>query len=74
MELVKGACEVTEVSWYAAISITDGLPITRHPTAKRQYVLAWPQADLVIPWPNGLTAMEAVITWAQERLEARHAD
>ena len=73
MELVKGAVSTTTVGWYAAISVTDALSLERHPGAPEQFVLDWPQADLVIPWPEGLTALEAVVTWAQRQLEEDHA-
>jgi len=69
MGMVSGPCEVSEVAWYAAISASDSLPTKRHSTARDQYVLDWPQADLRIPWPRGMTAKEAVVQWAHD--EAR---
>ena len=36
--------------------------ITERPTAKRVYVIYWPGV-LEIPWPEGMTAQEAVLAW-----------
>lgn len=33
------------------------------PTQKANVLLAWPQMGLEIPWPDGMTAQEAMDAW-----------
>jgi hypothetical protein len=30
-------------------------------------VFEWAEADILIPWPEGLTAKQAIIAWAKEQ-------
>ena len=54
---------------YVGIHIEGAaLPVVRpfpH-EVKEAYVLHWEGADVVIPWPIGMTAREAIIAWAKE--------
>ena len=34
--------------------------------ADEVFVIHWEDADVVIPWPEGMTVKEAIMAWAQE--------
>ena len=51
-------------------ALPAGAPIefglTERPAAKRVYVIYWPGV-LEIPWPEGMTALDAVAAWKGQR-------
>lgn len=36
--------------------------------AEQCFLLAWPDADILIPWPEGLTPKQAILAWAKAQL------
>ncbi len=48
---------------YAAIVRLTGT--YERPEAGTVYVIDWPDAGIVIPWPEGLSAREAVKAWGE---------
>ena len=59
------------INQYVAILIQEGVsPLLERPTnAKECYVLKWPDADVEIPWPEGMTVKEAIVAWGIALLE-----
>jgi hypothetical protein len=50
---------------YTAIFVQNGtLPCERPTNVDRAVVLDWESAGVNIPWPEGLSAKEAIIQWA----------
>lgn len=45
------------------VMIAKGGVAPERPDAEEAWVIHWPDADLVIPWPHGMTLKEAVNEW-----------
>ena len=58
----KGAASSQIKAAYGVMVGEGGIPSER-PDAEEAWVIDWPDAGLVIPWPHGLTLREAVREW-----------
>ena len=54
---------------YTAIWITDEESWERPNDFKTTKVLDWQANDIDIPWPEGMTAKEAILAWARKEDE-----
>jgi hypothetical protein len=46
----------------------DGLnALRRDDSAKEVFIIVWEAADLVIPWPKGLSMRDAILEWARRQ-------
>jgi hypothetical protein len=63
---------LSEISWTALINITPGAfsDVARPANVKDVWVLRWPDARIEIPWPKGISALEAVRQWKTVREDA----
>jgi hypothetical protein len=50
----------------ARASIVDITGNLERPVAEEVFVLHWEDADIVIPWPKGMTAKQAIIDWSMD--------
>lgn len=58
---------VMQTTMACLIYISEGgLELTR-PKGGDVYVMHWKEGDMVIPWPEGMTAKEAILAWAKEQ-------
>lgn len=37
--------------------------LSERPTDKESFVMDWPEAGMLIPWPEGMTAKQAIEAW-----------
>ena len=62
----------TDTLTYSDISIPLIRGLLRRPVtgeADEVWLLRWPEADLLIPWPEGMTPKEAILHWAAKVLD-----
>lgn len=59
--MVKAENVVIQAAY--GVMISEGGIAPERPEAEKAWVLHWPDADLVIPWPHGMTLREAVQEW-----------
>ena len=45
------------------VKVDEGGIRSERPDAEEAWVLHWPDANLIIPWPLGMTLKEAVREW-----------
>lgn len=52
-----------EIEASYGILVSEGGISSERPDAEEAWVIHWPDANLVIPWPPGMTLREAVAEW-----------
>lgn len=45
------------------VMVSEGGISPERPDAEKAWVIHWPDAGLIIPWPHGMTLKEAVEDW-----------
>lgn len=53
-----------KVAWASIVDITGN---RERPVADEVFVLRWEDEGVIIPWPEGRTAKQAIIDWATKQ-------
>jgi len=59
--------EITVIERYAVLYLNGEDWAVRPSNAREAFVIDWEDAGIVIPWPEGKSAKEAILEWARKK-------